>query len=94
MGVSMFGQYFISGDEYTSIYYSLYLFGDSEMFLFNILELEVLSFYLSGMPAGGSGARDSTDGLWRLGGIQSKCSVQEDRRAEEGGGFLGSAPRS
>lgn len=34
------------------------------MFLFKILELEVLSFYLSGMPAGGSGTRDSTDGLW------------------------------
>lgn len=64
------------------------------MFLFKILELEVLSFYLSGMPAGGSGTRDSTDGLGRVGGIQSKCSAQEDRRAEEGGGFLGSAPRS
>lgn len=61
-------------------------FWDSERFLFKILELEALSFYLSGMPAGGSGTRDSTDGLWRLGGMQSKWSAQEDRgqRREEG----------
>lgn len=63
------------------------------MFYLKNLELEVPSFYLSGMPASGSRDKESTgDGLLRLGEIQSKRSAERGQRHR--GGLLGSGPIS
>lgn len=64
------------------------------MFPFKILELEVLSFYLGGMPAGGSGDRNSTG--WRT--LESRRNsikmFSREKRERGRGGLLGAQPIS
>lgn len=61
---------------------------------FKILELEVLSFYLGGMPAGGCGDRNSTG--WRT--LESRRNsikmFSREKRERGRGELLGARPIS